>query len=64
MDKKMQKIVLKPTKLILTICGNHWLLRPTKPQETLKLKELDAVLGRTEKFQLIDLLDGFRKEPS
>jgi len=64
-DKKCKKIVKEANKInpdgYVTIIGCYAQL---KPQEIADIEGVDAVLGAAEKFQLIDLLDGFVKEPS
>ncbi len=62
-DKKCKKIV-REAKVIspnsyVTIIGCYAQL---KPKEISEINGVDAVLGAAEKFQLIDLLDGFVKE--
>ena len=64
-DKKCKKIVKEAQKInadgYVAIIGCYAQL---KPQEISEIPGVDAVLGAAEKFQLIDLLDGFIKEPS
>lgn len=64
-DKKCRKIVREANKInpngYVAIIGCYAQL---KPQEIADIEGVDAVLGAAEKFQLIDLLDGFVKEPS
>ena len=64
-DKKCKKIVREANKInpdgYVAIIGCYAQL---KPQEIAEIEGVDAVLGASEKFQLIDLLDGFVKEPS
>jgi threonylcarbamoyladenosine tRNA methylthiotransferase MtaB len=64
-DKKCKKIVKEATKInpdgYVAIIGCYAQLKPT---EIAEIEGVDAVLGAAEKFQLIDLLDGFVKEPS
>ena len=64
-DKKCKKIVREANKInpdgFVAIIGCYAQL---KPQEIAEIEGVDAVLGAAEKFQLIDLLDGFVKEPS
>jgi threonylcarbamoyladenosine tRNA methylthiotransferase MtaB len=64
-DKKCKKIVKEANKInpdgYVTIIGCYAQL---KPQEIADIEGVDAVLGAAEKFQLIDLLDGFVKEPT
>lgn len=63
-DKKCRKIVREARHIspdaFIAIVGCYAQL---KPQEIAEIPGVDAVLGAAEKFQLIDLLDGFvRKE--
>jgi threonylcarbamoyladenosine tRNA methylthiotransferase MtaB len=62
-DKKCKKIVKEANKInpngYVAIIGCYAQL---KPQEIAEIEGVDAVLGAAEKFQLIDLLDGFVKE--
>lgn len=64
-DKKCRKIVREANKInpngYVAIIGCYAQL---KPQEIADIEGVDAVLGAAEKFQLIDLLDGFVKDPS
>ena len=64
-DKKCRKIVREANKInpdgYVAIIGCYAQL---KPQEIADIEGVDAVLGAAEKFQLIDLLDGFVKKPS
>ena len=64
-DKKCRKIVREANKInpdgYVAIIGCYAQL---KPQEIAEIEGVDAVLGAAEKFQLIDLLDGFVKEPT
>ncbi len=64
-DKKCKKIVKEANKInpdgYVAIIGCYAQL---KPQEIANIEGVDAVLGAAEKFQLIDLLDGFVKEPT
>jgi threonylcarbamoyladenosine tRNA methylthiotransferase MtaB len=64
-DKKCKKIVKEAQKInadgYIAIIGCYAQL---KPKEISGIPGVDAVLGAAEKFQLIDLLDGFIKEPS
>lgn len=64
-DKKCKKIVKEAQKInpdgYVAIIGCYAQL---KPKEISEIPGVDAVLGAAEKFQLIDLLDGFVKEPS
>ncbi len=61
-DKKCKKIVKEAKKIspnaYVTIIGCYAQL---KPKEISDIEGVDAVLGAAEKFQLIDLLDGFVK---
>ena len=63
-DKKCKKIVKEANKInpngYVAIIGCYAQL---KPAEIAEIEGVDAVLGAAEKFQLIDLLDGFVKEP-
>lgn len=63
-DKKCRKIVREANKInpegYVTIVGCYAQL---KPKEIAEIEGVDAVLGAAEKFQLIDLLDGFVKSP-
>lgn len=62
-DKKCKKIVREAKKIspnsYVTIIGCYAQL---KPQEISEIEGVDAVLGASEKFRLIELLDGFAKE--
>lgn len=62
-DKKCRKIVREAKKIspdgYIVIIGCYAQLKPTEISE---IEGVDAVLGAAEKFQLIDLLDGFVKE--
>ncbi|WP_114749067.1 tRNA (N(6)-L-threonylcarbamoyladenosine(37)-C(2))-methylthiotransferase MtaB [Pleomorphovibrio marinus] len=62
-DKKCKKIVKEAKKIspnsFVAIIGCYAQL---KPKEISTIKGVDAVLGAAEKFQLVDLLDGFAKE--
>ncbi|MFN8346755.1 MAG: tRNA (N(6)-L-threonylcarbamoyladenosine(37)-C(2))-methylthiotransferase MtaB [Spirosomataceae bacterium] len=64
-DKKCRKIVREAQAInpdgYVAIIGCYAQL---KPQEIAEIPGVDAVLGAAEKFRLIDLLDGFVKEPS
>ncbi len=64
-DKKCKKIVKEANKInpdgYVAIIGCYAQL---KPQEIADIEGVDAVLGAAEKFQLIDLLDGFVKKSS
>ncbi|SMG38813.1 threonylcarbamoyladenosine tRNA methylthiotransferase MtaB [Marivirga sericea] len=61
-DKKCKKVVKEAKKInpdaFVTIIGCYAQL---KPKEISEIKGVDAVLGAAEKFQLIDILDGFTK---
>lgn len=63
-DKKCRKIVREAQGInpngYVAIIGCYAQL---KPQEISEIPGVDAVLGAAEKFRLIDLLDGFVKEP-
>lgn len=63
-DKKCRKVVKEALKVspqaYITIIGCYAQL---KPREISEIPGVDAVLGAAEKFQLIDLLDGFVKKP-
>jgi threonylcarbamoyladenosine tRNA methylthiotransferase MtaB len=62
-DKKCRKVVKEALSIspgaYVAIVGCYAQL---KPQEITQIPGVDAVLGAAEKFQLVDLLDGFRKE--
>ena len=64
-DKKCKKIVREANKInpdgYVAIIGCYAQLKPT---EIAEIEGVDAVLGAAEKFQLIDLLDGFVKVPT
>jgi threonylcarbamoyladenosine tRNA methylthiotransferase MtaB len=64
-DKKCKKIVKEANKInpdgYVAIIGCYAQLKPT---EIAEIEGVDAVLGAAEKFQLIDLLDDFVKEPT
>lgn len=64
-DKKCRKIVREAQAInpdgYVAIIGCYAQL---KPKEIAEIPGVDAVLGAAEKFRLIDLLDGFVKEPS
>ncbi len=64
-DKKCRKIVKEAQNInpagFVAIIGCYAQL---KPEEISNIPGVDAVLGASEKFQLIDLLDGFIKNPS
>lgn len=63
-DKKCKKIVKEASRInpdgYVAIIGCYAQL---KPQEISEIEGVDAVLGAAEKFRLVDLLDGFVKEP-
>ena len=63
-DKKCKKVVKEAQKVnpdaFVAIIGCYAQL---KPREISEIPGVDAVLGAAEKFQLIDLLDGFEKTP-
>src|SRR5688500_2114746 len=63
-DKKCRKIVKEALKhspnAFITIVGCYAQL---KPQEISEIPGVDAVLGAAEKFQLVDILEGFVKQP-
>ena len=62
-DKKCRKIVKEALKhspnAFITIVGCYAQL---KPKEISEIPGVDAVLGAAEKFQLVDILDGFVKQ--
>ncbi|QSE96784.1 tRNA (N(6)-L-threonylcarbamoyladenosine(37)-C(2))-methylthiotransferase MtaB [Fulvivirga lutea] len=62
-DKKCRKVVKEARKIspdaYVAIIGCYAQL---KPKEISEIPGVDAVLGAAEKFQLIDLLDGFIRE--
>jgi len=62
-DKKCRKIVAEAQKVAnnpyIAIIGCYAQL---KPEEISNIPGVDAVLGASEKFRLLDLLDGFKKE--
>ncbi|MDN5211406.1 tRNA (N(6)-L-threonylcarbamoyladenosine(37)-C(2))-methylthiotransferase MtaB [Fulvivirgaceae bacterium BMA12] len=62
-DKKCRKVVKEALKIspeaYIAIIGCYAQL---KPKEISEIPGVDAVLGAAEKFQLIDLLDGFVKQ--
>ena len=62
-DKKCRKVVKEAKKIspdsYVAILGCYAQL---KPKEIANISGVDAVLGATEKFQLLDLLDSFVKE--
>jgi threonylcarbamoyladenosine tRNA methylthiotransferase MtaB len=63
-DKKCHKIVREARKInpdgYVAIIGCYAQL---KPQEISSIPGVDAVLGAAEKFRLVELLDGFVREP-
>lgn len=63
-DKKCRKIVREAQKInpdaFVAIIGCYAQL---KPKEISEIEGVDAVLGAAEKFRLIELLDGFVKQP-
>ena len=62
-DRKCRKIVKEAQKhspnAFITILGCYAQL---KPKEIAEIPGVDAVLGAAEKFQLVDILDGFTKK--
>ena len=64
-DKKCRKIVREAQKInpdgYVAIIGCYAQL---KPQEIAEIEGVDAVLGAAEKFRLVELLDGFNKQPT
>lgn len=64
-DKKCKKVVREARKIspdaYVAIIGCYAQL---KPKEISEIPGVDAVLGAAEKFQLIDLLDGFKRDSS
>lgn len=62
-DKKCRKIVKEAQKhspnAFITIVGCYAQL---KPKEISEIPGVDAVLGAAEKFQLVDILEGFTKK--
>ena len=62
-DKKCKKVVKEARRFspdaYIVIIGCYAQL---KPKEIAKIEGVDAVLGAAEKFQLIDLLDGFVRQ--
>ena len=62
-DKKCRKVVKEALKhspnAFITIVGCYAQL---KPQEIATIPGVDAVLGAAEKFQLVDILEGFVKK--
>src|SRR6187397_1494484 len=63
-DKKCHKIVREARAIspdaYIAIIGCYAQL---KPKEISEIPGVDAVLGAAEKFQLVDLLDGFVRKP-
>lgn len=63
-DKKCKKVVKEARKIspdaYVTIIGCYAQL---KPKEIAEIPGVDAVLGAAEKFRLVELLDGFVREP-
>ncbi|MDH5365806.1 MAG: tRNA (N(6)-L-threonylcarbamoyladenosine(37)-C(2))-methylthiotransferase MtaB [Cyclobacteriaceae bacterium] len=63
-DKKCKKIVKEARKIspdaFVAIIGCYAQL---KPKEISEISGVDAVLGAAEKFRLIELLDGFVRQP-
>ncbi|MFA0963606.1 tRNA (N(6)-L-threonylcarbamoyladenosine(37)-C(2))-methylthiotransferase MtaB [Roseivirga sp. BDSF3-8] len=63
-DKKCKKVVKEARKIspdaYITIIGCYAQL---KPKEIATIPGVDAVLGAAEKFRLVELLDGFVREP-
>lgn len=64
-DKKCHKIVREARKIspeaYITIIGCYAQL---KPEEIASIPGVDAVLGAAEKFRLVELLDGFVRQPA
>lgn len=64
-DKKCRKVVREARKIspdaYVAIIGCYAQL---KPQEIAGIPGVDAVLGAAEKFRLLDLLDGFVRQPT
>ncbi|MCS6833265.1 MAG: radical SAM protein, partial [Flammeovirgaceae bacterium] len=64
-DKKCKKVVKEAKRIspdsYVAVIGCYAQL---KPQEIAGIEGVDAVLGAAEKFRLLDLLDGFVKEPT
>lgn len=62
-DKKCRKVVKEALRIspdaYVTIIGCYAQL---KPKEIAEIPGVDAVLGASEKFRLLDLLDGFEKK--
>ena len=63
-DRKCRKVVREAQKIapdaFICIVGCYAQL---KPKEIAEIPGVDAVLGAAEKFRLLDLLDGFKKQP-
>lgn len=63
-DKKCHKIVREARNIspdaYVTVIGCYAQL---KPQEIAEIPGVDAVLGAAEKFRLVELLDGFVRQP-
>lgn len=63
-DKKCRYIVKQATKIskhpYIIVIGCYAQL---KPQEIADIPGVDAVLGASEKFRILELLDGFEKHP-
>ena len=63
-DKKCHKVVREARGIspdaYVAIIGCYAQL---KPQEIASIPGVDAVLGAAEKFRLVELLDGFRRDP-
>ncbi len=63
-DKKCRQVVKEANKIstdpFIIIIGCYAQL---KPQEIADIPGVDAVLGASEKFRLLELLDGFEKHP-
>ncbi len=63
-DKKCRKVVREAQKInpdaFICIIGCYAQL---KPRELAEIPGVDAVLGAAEKFRLLDLLGGFKKQP-
>ncbi|MCZ6520998.1 MAG: tRNA (N(6)-L-threonylcarbamoyladenosine(37)-C(2))-methylthiotransferase MtaB [Bacteroidetes bacterium] len=64
-DKKCRKVVREALRIssqaYIAIIGCYAQL---KPKEIADIPGVDAVLGAAEKFQLLDILDGFKKHES
>src|SRR5687768_6314805 len=63
-DKKCRKVVREARSIspdgYVAIIGCYAQL---KPQEIAEIPGVDAVLGAAEKFRLVELLDGFVRQP-